>query len=293
MVREAYASRSSIRVFQRTYTSLPSTNAFVSASAARIDNPTVAGLHQLYSASRLQLSYRGHNLQTIRSYAKMGGLNPKGISSPASISAFGGRQLKPYMQSPMVIAEPYKPPPKFAATMLISLDWWKSRGTVVMGWVKSMYCMAKCTKHIKGFSVNSFKEAAGLLYKDINQLQASASQPELRQLVTEVIYTQMKREIKQRETGGWASVSWELVKLDKMDIVQSRLVAPNQTDLDNAFVQFTVHYKSQQRFAAHNSKGKVVAGDPERVMNVEDYWVLERALSQAHSKWRLAGRISV
>ena len=45
-----------------------------------------------------------------------------------------------------------------------------------------------------------------------------------------------------------------------------RECSPRLPAQDNAFVQFTVQYNSQQRFAAYNAKGKLVAGDPERLV---------------------------
>mmetsp|Transcript_22481 Transcript_22481/g.37580 ORF Transcript_22481/g.37580 Transcript_22481/m.37580 type:complete len:330 (+) Transcript_22481:114-1103(+) len=310
---QAHAQTPYFRVPRSTYTSVPSTNALVSGRSyisnsfsstyicssfekKRSNLPTVAALASLrpvYSANRPQKTSGFQEVQAIRAYARSGGMPMQGITAPATTSSAGGVRLMPYMQSPMVIAEPYKLKPKFTPAMLASAAWWKSRGSVLMSMVRSMYCMAKCTKHIKGFSRKQLKESAGALYEEINKLQASGSQSQLRQNVTEVIYSQLKREMKQREVGGWAKVDWHLVELKQMDVAQARLVAPNQTDLENAFVQFTMHFQSQQRFAAYNAKGELVAGDPERLINVEDYWVLERSLSQANARWRLAGRISI
>jgi len=103
----------------------------------------------------------------------------------------------------------------------------------------------------------------------------------------------MKREIKQRELGGWAHLHWELEKIQIMDILQARMIQQSVDAIDSAFVQITIEFISQQRFAAYDSNQALVAGDPSTSLRVSDCWVFERALKQPGARWRLAGRITL
>jgi len=75
-----------------------------------------------------------------------------------------------------------------------------------------------------------------------------------------------RREMKQHEIGGWATVKWRCEEITKVDMKQARLVQPSQDDIENAYGQLTIQFTSKQSFAAYNSKGKLVAGDPDKIV---------------------------
>lgn len=58
-------------------------------------------------------------------------------------------------------------------------------------------------------------------------------------------------------------------------------------------MQLTLRILSKQKFAAYDKRGKLVAGDPDKELLVEDYWVFEKPLLKTEAKWRLCGRLSV
>lgn len=65
-------------------------------------------------------------------------------------------------------------------------------------------------------------------------------------------------------------------------------------DDTTGFAQLTVRIPSQQRFAAYDRQGRLVAGDPERAIEVEDFWVFEHSLKKSPAnRWRLAGRLAI
>ena len=49
-------------------------------------------------------------------------------------------------------------------------------------------------------------------------------------------------------------------------------------DDTTAFVQLTARISSQQAFAAYDARGKLIQGDLDRAVPVEDVWVFERTL---------------
>ncbi|KAG0554154.1 hypothetical protein KC19_12G067500 [Ceratodon purpureus] len=54
-----------------------------------------------------------------------------------------------------------------------------------------------------------------------------------------------------------------------------------------------LNYVFVQKFAAYDKHGKLVAGDPEKELKVEDIWVFERQISHPELRWKLCGRLSV
>lgn len=87
----------------------------------------------------------------------------------------------------------------------------------------------------------------------------------------------------------------------KVDYVRGRLVKTSQQS-KISFVQFTMRIRTQQRFAAFSRQGVLLAGDPERELDVVDYWVFERRVHDniqgqqmdvKDGAWRLAGRLAI
>lgn len=72
--------------------------------------------------------------------------------------------------------------------------------------------------------------------------------------------------MKQHEMGGWVTVKWRCEQITKVDMKQARLIQPSQDDIENAYGQLTIQFTSKQSFAAYNSKGKLVAGDPDKIV---------------------------
>ena len=72
---------------------------------------------------------------------------------------------------------------------------------------------APARKHIPGFERKAFKGEALGLYRRVCALLAAGERSELRALVTPAVWTDMKRQLKQREDGGWARVQWDLVRV--------------------------------------------------------------------------------
>ena len=166
-----------------------------------------------------------------------------------------------------------------------------------MGGVKSIYTIAKLRKNVTGWSLPSFKEESLKIYEEACEALAKGDRTELRQLVTPAVFTDMKRQIKAREDGGWKRVHWELVKkptLKEIEVVQGRLISIDPKDDNTGFAQLTARLKTRQKFAAYDSRGKLVAGSLDDDIAVDDFWVFERPLKQqTANRWRVAGRLRV
>ncbi len=63
-------------------------------------------------------------------------------------------------------------------------------------------------------------------------------------------------------------------------------------DARSSFAQLTVRVRAAVKFAAYDGKRRLVAGDPEREVPVQDVWVLERSFrEEPTSRWRVAGGV--
>eukprot|EP00850_Spirogloea_muscicola_P008257 SM000043S15885 [mRNA] locus=s43:709493:711221:- [translate_table: standard] len=126
----------------------------------------------------------------------------------------------------------------------------------------------------------------------VNRALAAGDRTALRQLVTESYYTQLKRELKERDDAGWAKVKWELSgPLKSIKTLQARMIGVDRSNTDNAFVQLTLSIRSSQKCAAYGKRGQVVAGDKDQELDVKDVWVFEKPLLVKEERWRLAGRL--
>ncbi|CAM6105102.1 unnamed protein product [Calypogeia fissa] len=204
-------------------------------------------------------------------------------------------KLRLYMGSPGVIGEPYKKPlpPLPILRRWFTTEGWKRRKQSFMGMIKTAYTVAKLRQKTKGYSQQRFYQEASDLYKQINVALAEGERTALRQLVTDNVFSIMKNELKHRE-NSWAKVKWEMVgPINKIRTLQGRLIGVDKNNQDNAFVQLTLRILSKQRFAAYEKNGKLVAGDPDKELLVEDYWVFEKPLLLTEAKWRLCGRLTV
>ena len=166
-----------------------------------------------------------------------------------------------------------------------------------MAGVKSIYTIAKLRKNVDGWNLPGFKEDALHVYEETCKALAQGNKTALRQLVTPAIYTDMKRQIKAREDGGWKRLEWALVQaptLKEIEVVQGRLISIDPKNDNTGFAQLTVRFTSLQTFVAFDGRGKVVAGGEGEQVKVDDFWVFERPLKQQMAnRWRVAGRLTV
>ncbi|KAG0598420.1 hypothetical protein M758_12G071700 [Ceratodon purpureus] len=239
------------------------------------------GFHQRQDLITFQSAVRGD-----RGFAKAVALPPQ-MQKPM--------KLRVYMGSPGVIGEPWKPlpPPLPFLKRWFTKEGWKIRKQNVQGMLKTGFTLAKIRQKTKGYNQTKFYRDTADLYKEINTALATGDRSALRQLVTDNVLTTMKKELKHREQA-WARVHWELVgPLKSIRTLQGRLIGIDQKNMDTAFAQLTLRIISNQKFAAYDKQGKLVAGDPEKELKVEDIWVFERQISHPELRWKLCGRLSV
>jgi len=161
--------------------------------------------------------------------------------------------------------------------------------------LKDAHALSTCAKHIKGFSLEGFKLEAQQMFRAINAGVANGVSGktlgnEVRHATTDATQTDLKRERRSRELGGWTRIDWALESMDAVSVVRGRLIMASVTETVG-FAQLTTRFRSKQRFAAYDASGRLVAGDPNATIDVVDHWVFEHGLNIPNSRWRLAGRL--
>ncbi|KAM5561343.1 39S ribosomal protein L45, mitochondrial [Rosa sericea] len=212
------------------------------------------------------------------------------VKAPAQARQMGA--LRVSMTSPGFIYEPYAPREKvpFFRRWFTRSGWRRTKEDIILE-LKSAYAINKLRK--SGYSKNLFYKEAINVYKEINTLLATGDKNTLRKAVTEKMYSELKNEIKQRESI-WSKVYWEMVEpIVKIRTLRARLIGVDPKDLEKVFIQLTLEFLSKQKFEAYDSKGSVVAGDKSKEVLVRDIWVFEKSLFHPKSFWRLCGRINL
>ncbi|CAI0391991.1 unnamed protein product [Linum tenue] len=196
------------------------------------------------------------------------------------------------MSSPGLIHEPYAPRERisFWNRWFTRSGWRRTKEDIIVE-MKSAYAISKLRK--SGYSKNKFYQEAIQLYKEINILLAHGDKTTIRKAVTEKMYSELKNEIKNRESR-WSRIYWEMVEpVVKIRTLRARLIGVDRNDLNKAFIQLTLEFLTKQKFEAYDSKGTVVAGNKNKEVLVRDIWVFEKSLFHADAFWRLCGRISL
>ena len=223
----------------------------------------------------------------------------KGVTPPAQTASMRGGGVRVAQTSSNLIAEPYAGPPRrpTLAEWATTSKGWRYAYEAATSRAKDAYALSKCAKEVRGFTLEGFKQEAKQMYKMINAASANVGhgktlEHETRHATTDKTQSDLKRERKSRERGGWARVDWNLESIDECQVVRGRLIMANANDSNGpGFAQLTTRFRGKQRFAAYDARGRLVAGDPDEILDVEDFWVFEHGLKIPNARWRLAGRL--
>ena len=132
------------------------------------------------------------------------------------------------------------------------------------------------------FAEQSYQEVSLALAKgtNLNRIQ---------QQVSDAFLKTAKNEVIARERGGWKRVELLFESIDKVSILQARMLKMYGYE----FAQITCEIHSKQRFCAYNAEQKIVQGDPNSLLQVSDIWVFEVKVDgpTTTSRWIVCGRL--
>ncbi|KAI8476367.1 MAG: hypothetical protein J3K34DRAFT_509794 [Monoraphidium minutum] len=227
------------------------------------------------------------------------------------------------------LVQPYKgAPPPLGAGFLFSKDGRKRAWERIQNFLSMGVAVATLMRSVPGFSSKGMKEMAAEMYTAVNRGLALGQLDALQDMVVPSEFKRMAHDRERWRKQRWDRIEWRLegeLRLKDISVVHGRLLKMHK-DAQVAFVQITLKIPSRQRFAAYTRKGAaaaaasahaggagggggrqrwaVVAGDPDEVIDVVDYWVVERKLFDFNratkqkldppgARWRLAARLQL
>lgn len=129
------------------------------------------------------------------------------------------------------------------------------------------------------FSLDDFLLGARAAFEMIVEAFAAGDKQGLRPLLADAVYQSFAAAIDERERSGH-TLTTELMGIRKVEPVEARL--------DGTHAAVTVRFVSEQINVLKDSSGKLVEGDPQRMIDVTDEWTFRRDTRSKDPNWHLA-----
>ncbi|KAJ3296606.1 putative protein CXorf58 [Rhizoclosmatium sp. JEL0117] len=132
-------------------------------------------------------------------------------------------------------------------------------------------------------TVKQFKEDAKVLYINLNRGLARADKSILERAVTSSFASILNPELKRIKRIGFGEWTCGPIDISVVNIVTATAQGdPSSGDKEGLFCQITSRVKSKQSYALYSPDKKLIGGDPTKEIDMEEYVVYERKLSDAH-----------
>eukprot|EP00879_Flechtneria_rotunda_P031989 GHRR01035130.1.p1 GENE.GHRR01035130.1~~GHRR01035130.1.p1 ORF type:complete len:284 (+),score=69.38 GHRR01035130.1:123-854(+) len=178
-------------------------------------------------------------------------------------------------------------------------------------WMKNKLALSlalsRCMANIPGHDTAQLPQDIAQIYRQIGDAQATYNLEAVRNLVGQELFQKLKARAQTCRLGGWDHIQWSIENDEHLSknikLVHGRALKSEENS-QFEWIQLTFRIRSKQRFAAYKliKEGRVVkdqelvAGDPDQLIDVEDYWVFERKtkvpidkqqIPLENSRWRL------
>jgi len=134
------------------------------------------------------------------------------------------------------------------------------------------------------FDARQFLDSGCLVYETVVMAFANGDRELLHDLVSAAIYNTFAEIILKREERR-EHVELSFVCLESAEVTN--------VSLFNKCAQITIGFVAQLITATRAENGAVVAGDPEKILNVNDMWTFARELTSKRPAWKLVRTDSV
>lgn len=128
------------------------------------------------------------------------------------------------------------------------------------------------------FDPDSFLEGAQAAFEMIVNAYAEGDRKTLKNLLDKATYEGFAGAIDGREKSG-ERMEDTLVGIDSTEF--------EEADLQGSTAQITLRFVSQQVNVTYDSEGRVIDGDPSKVMSVVDIWTFARSVKSRNPNWQL------
>lgn len=135
-----------------------------------------------------------------------------------------------------------------------------------------------------GFDPDEFISGARIAFELVLGAYASGDYDALRPLLSDDVYANFERSMRERDDAG-QTMEETLVGIRKAEIVEAYL--------EGAIANVTIKFISDQVHALLDAEGAVVDGDPNKVIDVTDFWTFARDTRAGNPNWALAATRSL
>lgn len=130
----------------------------------------------------------------------------------------------------------------------------------------------------RSFDADRFLDSVRLVYEAVVVAFANGDLDLLRGLLSTDVYETFSQAIAAREERR-EQVELTVISLNRAEIVDANIF--------NERMQITVSLESELVTSTRDEAGKVVAGDPARIITAEDHWTFAKELTSRSVVWKL------
>jgi predicted lipid-binding transport protein (Tim44 family) len=130
----------------------------------------------------------------------------------------------------------------------------------------------------RSFNADHFLDSVRLVYEAVVLAFANGDRNVLRDLLSSDVYETFSQEIAARE-GRREQVELSFIGLKRAEIVDASIF--------NERMQVTVDLESELVTATHDEAGRIVAGDPTRIVTASDRWTFAKERTSRSPTWKL------
>ena len=136
----------------------------------------------------------------------------------------------------------------------------------------------------KDFDAEEFISGARIAFEYILGAYAGGDSKALKPLLSIDVFDNFDLSIREREEAG-QTMEETLIGISKAELVEA--------EMEGTVAQITVKFVSDQVHALSDSDGKVVEGDPDKIVSVTDFWTFSRDSRSSDPNWLLAATQSL
>ncbi len=136
----------------------------------------------------------------------------------------------------------------------------------------------------RDFDPDEFISGARIAFEYILGAYAGGDSKALKPLLNADVFANFSMSIREREEAG-QTMEETLVGIRKAEVVEA--------ELEGTLAQVTVKFVSDQVHAVSDAEGNVVEGDPNKIVNVTDFWTFSRDTRSRDPNWSLAATRSL
>ncbi|NQV47906.1 MAG: Tim44 domain-containing protein [Rhodospirillaceae bacterium] len=136
----------------------------------------------------------------------------------------------------------------------------------------------------RAFNPDEFVSGARIAFELVLGAYASGDADALRPLLSDEVFANFERSIRQREEAG-QTMEETLIGIRKAEIIEG--------SMEGTTANVTVKFVSDQVHALYDGSGKTVEGNANKVINVTDFWTFSRDTKSRDPNWMLSATRSM